>query len=230
MPLCSILKTGGGSRLVYTFEYSDTIIRIRQFAQKNFKQLDKKKFYFFHGFGKQVGEERLANYFHSKGYDIIQPERLPIDEQLNILANCENFASTVGSISHNTMFMPNGRESILIPRCCELNGVQQVLNQFNNTNAIYIDSTISMFSQGQHGGPFCYILSENLRKHFGDEIKAKYMEEDFVTFLKYLRYAKSRELKENPNELKYLKNILPEFFAQLKTRKDLMKKFGIVIN
>ncbi|MBQ7475771.1 MAG: DUF563 domain-containing protein [Selenomonadaceae bacterium] len=198
--------------------------------QKNFSTLPEKKFYFFHGFGKQIGEERLANYFQSKGYSIIQPERVPLEAQLNILANSEIFASTVGSVSHNTIFLKDETESILIPRFCDLNVVQLCLNQFNKLNAIYIDSQISMFFKSQHGGPFCYIISENLRKYFGDDVAEKYTQEDFETFLAYVRYAKSIELTENPQELAYLKNILPEFMEQLKNHKDLIQKFGITLN
>ena len=154
---------------------------------------------------------------------------MPFEEQINILANCENFASTVGSISHNTIFMKDKSKSILIPRFSELNGCQQILNQCNNTNAFYIDSTISVFSSNQHGGPFCYIVSENLRKYFGEEITEKYTDEDFLTFLTYVKYALSRGLKESPKEMEYLKNIFPEFISQLKKRNDLMQKVGILL-
>ncbi|MBQ7198823.1 MAG: hypothetical protein IJS29_06130 [Selenomonadaceae bacterium] len=78
-------------------------------------------------------------------------------------------------------------------------------------------------------GTFCYIVSENLRKHFGDEIIEKYTDEDFVAFLAYMKYAKTHNLKENPNDIEYLKNILPEFMAQLKKRTDLLKKFDITL-
>lgn len=117
----------------------------------------------------------------------------------------------------------------MIPRCCELNYIQQILNDTNKTNAFYIDSTISVFSQGQHGGPFCYIVSENLRKYFGEEINSKYTDDDFITFLQYVFHCKTQSLKENLKEMEYLKNIFPEFISQLKTRQDLMQKVGIFL-
>ena len=187
-----------------------------------------KKFYLFHG-SNRIGEERLANYFHSKGYDIVTPGLLPLEEQLNIFANCEELASTVGSISHNIIFLRDNANVILIQRKGSyLNDYQQALNQVHDINVFYIDSALSIF-QSVSEGPYCYIVSENLRKHFGDEITEKYTEEDFAAFLAYFRVAKSQGLVENPNEMEYLKTILPEFIAQLKTHEDLMQKFGIVV-
>ena len=68
----------------FTCEYQETIERIRNFTKKIFSPLPQKKFYFFHG-RNQIGEERLANYFKSKGYAIVQPEKLPLEVQLRLL-------------------------------------------------------------------------------------------------------------------------------------------------
>ena len=227
MPDASLFPDGGGG-LSYTNEYVETIERARNFAQKNFSSLDKKKFYFFHG-RNQIGEERIAQYLETKGYETIHPERLPLEEQLNILANCESFASNVGSIAHNTLFVKDGTETLLIPRTSggALNNYQHAINQIRNLNVSYVDSFMPVCSEGN--GPYCYIVSENLRKHFGDEITEKYTEDDLKIFLAYIRYAKSKNIAENKNEIEYLRNVLPEFIAQLKTREDLMQQFGIVI-
>lgn len=95
---------GENDRTVYTKEYLDCIEQVRHFAQKNFAPMNQKKFFYNYGYDMQVDEQRLVQYIQSKGYEIIQPENLPLDEQLNILANCEQFASTEGSCSHNTIF------------------------------------------------------------------------------------------------------------------------------
>ena len=197
--------------------------------KKNFSPISQEKFYFFYG-KQNAGEERLAQYFQSKGYEILRPELLPIDEQLNIFANCTSFASLVGSVSHNVIFSPDNANVILIPRrAAYLNIYQQALNHVHNIDCHYIDSALSIFAP-KWDGPFCYIISENLRKYFGDDVTEKYTQEDFETFLAYVRYAKSIGLTENPQELAYLKNILPEFMEQLKNHKDLIQKFGITLN
>ena len=212
----------------FTNEYLETVNQIRNFADKNSSPLEQKKFYFIQG-RNQFGEERIAQYFMSKGYAIVRPENLRLEDQLNIYLNCENWASMVGSISHNVIFLRDNSNVVLIPRrAAYVNIYQLALNQLHNLDVNYIDAAFSVFTHG-HTGPYCYILSENLRKYFGDEVKEKYSEEDFITFLAYFRVAKSQGLVENPNEMEYLQNILPEFIAQLKTHENLMQKFGIVI-
>ena len=98
----------------FTNEYREMIDRVRSFALKNRKPTSSKKIYYFYG-RNQIGEERLAEYFKSKGYEIISPEKLTLDEQLNCLINCESFASTAGSCAHNSVFLRDSTETIFIP-------------------------------------------------------------------------------------------------------------------
>lgn len=218
----------GNDGSFFAKEYVDIIDRIRNFIFKNCSSIPQKKWYFFYG-RKNIGEERLAKYFESKGYIIVRPEFLPLEMQFNIFANCESFASPVGSVSHNILFLKDRSNVILIPRrAAFLNIYQQALNQIYDLDIFYIDSALSIFAENFFG-PFCYIVSENLRKYFGDDVTEKYTEEDLTAFLKYFKYAKSNRLAENNKELEYLKNILPEFAAQLKSRKDLAEKFGVTV-
>lgn len=219
---------GGNDGSFFTREYVEIVDIIKNFALKNFSPMNKKNFYFIQG-KNQLGEERIANYFISKDYVAVHPERLPVEVQLNILANCENFASCIGSISHNIIFMNANANVTLIPRRAAFSNIyQQALNQIHDLNISYVDSAFSLFSKG-HQGPYCYIVSEKLREHFGDEIGEKYTSEDFETFLSYVRYAKSQGLNENPEEFKYLGNTFLEFIAQLKSRTDLLEKFGVTL-
>lgn len=202
----------GGRR--YTIEYDETIERIRYYAQKNFSPLPNKKFYFFHN-RNQFGEGYLANYFYSKGYEIIYPFHYPFEEQLNILANCESFASNVGSIAHNTLFVKDGTECIFVPRTCNgaLNEYQNLINQLRNLNASYVDSSLSIFRKDDNG-PYCYIVSENLRKHFNDDVSEKFSFEDFIQFIIYSENANSEGLNVNQEEIKYLEKTFAEFVKQ----------------
>jgi len=93
----------------FTKEYRETMDIVRNFALKNQTPTASKKIYYFYG-RNQVGEERLAEYFKSKGYEIVLPEKLTLDEQLNLLINCESFAYTVGSCAHNSGFLHDKTE------------------------------------------------------------------------------------------------------------------------
>ena len=178
----------------FTNEYRETIERVKSFALKNRTPTSSKKIYFYYGRA-QFGEERLAEYFRSKGYEVILPEKLTTDEQLNLLIKAESFASTLGSCAHYAIFLGNGTEAIFIPRSANrFTEYQQVIDQIANLNAIYIDSTLSIFEYGNR--LYCFIISEQLKKFFGDKFDG-YDEEDFKIFLGYTKTLMSRGFPRN---------------------------------
>ena len=207
----------------FTNEYRETIERIRDFALKNRTPTSIKKVYYFYG-RRQFGEERLAEYFKSKGYEIINPANLTLDEQLNFMINCESFASTVGSSSHNLIFLRDNVEAILIPRFNFVSGYQRALDQVHPLNINYIDSTFSIFNRGHNS--FFYLISEPLQRFFGDKFDS-YTDEDFTSFLDYVKDMLCKGRSVNNNEIKSYGNVLQEFLAWICERKDLPEIYNI---
>ena len=152
----------------FTDDYRATIDRLRNFALKN-RTPSAKKIYYFYG-KKQFGEERLAEYFKSKGYEIVSPERLTLDEQLNLLINAESFASTLGSCTHNSIFLRDGAEVISIPRANYFTPYQPPLDQVHPLNTNYVDSSMSILQVADK--PNCFIISDRLKKFFATNSKA----------------------------------------------------------
>lgn len=178
----------------FSSEYCECIDRVRYFAMKNYASTSSKKIYYFHG-ARQIGEERIAEYFKSKGYMIVLPEKLTLDEQLNILINCNSFASTLGSCAHNSVFLRNGTETIFIPRApFYFLTYQNALNQVNMINANYVDSTLSIFGSGHDFN--CYIVSKQLQRFFGEKVNL-YEADDFKIFLQYVKNAVAKGLAIN---------------------------------
>lgn len=210
---------------IATNEYRDTIDRVRNFALKNRTPTSNKKIYYFHG-RIQVGEERLAEYFKSKGYEIISPQKLTLDEQLNWLINCESFASTLGSCSHNSVFLRDRTDTIIIPR----EGIygrdyQLPLDQINLVNATYIDSTMSIFDKGSRY--HCYIISEQLKKFFGDKWTG-YEEDDFKIFLQYVKDSLNKGFDIDSREKNYYDfSPLFDFLAQLRKYENLIVAYNM---
>ena len=208
----------------FTEEYRAAINRIRDFALKNRTPVPNKKVFYFHGLA-QVGEERLADYFKSKGYDIVRPETLTIEEQLNLMINCESFASSLGSCSHNSVFLRDNTETILIPREAHMGKAHQLLlDQVHPLNIYYVDSTMSVYDKGNRYK--LYIISEKLKKFFGDKWDG-YAEEDFKLFLKYVKNSISSNFVISAWEKKYYDPVLPDFMAQLKQREDLIASYNM---
>lgn len=210
-----------GNMFSFTEEYRETIDRIRNFAIKNRTPTSSNKIYYFYG-KYQIGEERMASYFRTKGYLTISPEKFSFDEQLNLMINCDSFASTLGSCSHNSIFLRDGSEVILIPRAANsFTFYQQTLEQLHPLNTTYIDSSLSIF--GTLHKSYCFIISKQLKSFFGDKFYG-YTQGDFEIFAKYL---KSQGGIINPKAQKYYRRILPSFLAQFKRREDLIAKYNL---
>jgi len=210
----------------FTNEYREMMDRIRHFALKNRTPISNKKLYFYQGL-RQVGEDRLAEYFKSKGYDIItHKQRSNFDEEINLLINAESFAAPLGSVSHNSVFLRDGTETIYIPRSlAKLWPYQEMLDQVHPMNANYINSTMSIFNVDHES--YCYIISQQLKQFFGDKWDG-YEEEDFKAFLDYVNSPIRKGYAMNPNELKSYENIFSDFMAQLKQRKDLITSYDML--
>ncbi|MBR3745496.1 MAG: DUF563 domain-containing protein [Selenomonadaceae bacterium] len=203
----------------FTQEYVDTIDCVRNFALKNRTAVSVNKLYFAYGV-RQVGEERIMEYLKSKGYDIVRPERLTLDEQLNLLINCESFASTIGSCSHNQIFLRDNVEVILIPRAFNrFTGYQLPLDQVHPLNINYVDSSLSIFVNDY--ADYCYVISEQLKRFFGDKFDG-YEDDDFNAFLKYVKKSISNGLNAKPNQITGYGALLQDFMERLKQREDLI--------
>ena len=209
----------------FTDGYRETINRIRDFALKNRTPTANKKIYYFYG-RYQFGEERLAEYFKSKDYAVIRPETLTLDEQFNLLINCESFASTLGSISHNSLFLRDGTETIFLTRAVNcFTGCQNILNQVHPVNVNYVDSTLSIFAQGVPRAN-CFIISPQLKRFFGDKWDG-YEEEDFKTFLQYVKNNLGKSNAINPKAKELYGEILSDFMSQLKQREDFITAYNM---
>ena len=152
---------------------------------------------------------------------------MTVDEQLNWLINAESFASTLGSCSHNSVFLRDNTETIFIPRAANrFAGYQTILNQVHPVNANYLDSSLSIFYK--ENGPYCFIISEQLKKFFGDEFNG-YEDDDLKIFLTYVRNSISQGYKVQESAMKYYATIYPKFIEQLGQRKDLLAAFGVTL-
>lgn len=210
----------------FTSQYRETIDFVREFALKNRMPTASKKIYYYYG-KRTFGEERLAEYFKSKGYEIIRPETLTLDEQLNLLINCESFASPLGSVSHNSLFLPDDAETIFIPRATRrFTSHQPIINQVHPLNIKYIDSILSIFDGTQYLDHSCFVISPQLKRFFGDKWNG-YEEDDFKTFLQYVKDSMGRGRNVNPTTKEYYAPILEDFMSQLKQHEDLIATYDM---
>ncbi len=138
--------------------------------------------------------DNIGRYFEDLGYKIIAPEDYTLSEQLNLYLSCTEFASTAGSASHNTLFLREGTKVFIIPRMGGfITRYQLAIDTIYDFDITYIDSTLSLYVSPTHpwGGPFYYIISENLQDYFG--VSTPYKEKKFEFFVyRHLAFSMTR--------------------------------------
>ena len=164
---------------IYTKEYKALIDSIKKYGEENFHKEDYEKIYFTRrkfSLYRDIGERKIELFFKKLGYKIVSPEEYSFVEQLNMLLNCKEFASTVGSASHNSLFLRDDAKVYLITRANYIAEYQLAIDQLCDFETTYIDSTLSLYVHPKHpwSGPFYYIVSDNLKRCFGQDYRYKF--------------------------------------------------------
>ena len=185
-------RESDGTR-VFTSEYRKLIDGIREYGEKNIAPADIKKKYFTyrkHPAMRVIGESKIEKFFSDLGYTVVSPENYSFSDQLSMLLGCESFACTVGSASHNSIFLRDGTRVTLIPRAGFISEYQPALDQVHNLDITYVDSSLSLYVKPDRPweGPFYYILSDQLRECFGQKSRYKENGLDFRVY-RALAYA-----------------------------------------
>ena len=180
----------------FTDEYRESIEIIKKSYKKDLEERNKKIYYSHRnvrGYNNDIGEEKIERYLEEQGFDIIHPEKFSVDEQLEMLSKCSIFVASDGSTSHNSVFLPEDAEVIIIPRSPYLTFHQLALNElYDGQKIYYIDATLSILCKGDRPtrGPFFYFVSPNLIKHIENREfveNDKWIKENFRDFEGYLR-------------------------------------------
>lgn len=217
-------RESDGNRF-FTKEYEEMIGRVRSYGIRNLKKTKSDRVYFTHSnFSglRSVGEDRLERFFKELGYKIISPEKYSFEEQLNIFLNCKEFVSTIGSLSHNTVFLREHTKVFLIPRACYITEYQWALDQIVDTDTVYVDSALTMYLQPEHpwGGPFYYIVSDNLKKCFNVETYEVDNEKGFLQFKKVFFILNGSQKIQS-----YYREIYPKY---LKLSAEKVEQFPVL--
>lgn len=139
-----------------------------------------------------VGAEKLDKFFAEQGYTVVYPEKHTLAEQIAILKRCNHFAATEGSVSHNSIFLKDNCEAVIITRGMCFTPHTFALNAVNNLKAVFISGTLSILTKSdwKNSGPHFYYISDELVKYFGAERlygKRLFWKKNFGDFKKYVK-------------------------------------------
>lgn len=186
LPEECFFREDDGTRM-FTAEYVAMIDRIRAYGEAHFTKTGDRKLYFtYRNFEAQrsIGETKLERFFAALGYRIVSPEQYTFPEQLNMLLNCDAFASTIGSCAHNCIFLRDGATVHLIPRAGFISEYQFALDQVHDLDITYADSSLSVYADPERPweGPFYYFISRQLQECFGQHCGYKARRFDFMVY------------------------------------------------
>lgn len=226
VPDCSFWEQNGIR--FYNENYVASINKARLYAENSFvSDIRYKKTYFKYVtsvWGKNNSEKLIEKFFKDQGFTIVSPGEITLEKMLNILLNCEHFASTVGSCAHNSVFLRNRTRVTLIPRDSDLDTYQNALLDVNEADAYYVHSSLSSLVNRviPTDGPFCFIISKELLRYFNIE---KEITGDFwkKSLKYYMRYKRREWFMDN-----YADRIQPLYYErQIAYYEELRKKATI---
>lgn len=102
---------------------------------------------------REYGEKALENIFRALGYTIIYPERLSLQEQINLAQNCTHLAATEGSVAHISIFCKKGTKLILLLKAIYSNEHQLMINEYADLDVENIIASRSVNTSRHY--PWC---------------------------------------------------------------------------
>lgn len=104
-----------------------------------------------------VGEEYFEEFFKGLGYDVVAPEKLPLDEQIRLIAGASHIACTMGTMAHMLAFSNSGADvTILLRSPSSVMPSQVVINNLRGLHWRMVDGTNNPMPTGQSNGCFLY--------------------------------------------------------------------------
>ncbi|MCB7137652.1 glycosyltransferase family 61 protein [Cellulosimicrobium marinum] len=102
---------------------------------------------------RDVNEEMLEDFFAAQGYEVVAPETLPLGEQIALMAGAREVACTLGTLSHQVLFCPDGvRLSVVLRDPHEPLPVQWSMNALRGARCSVVDASLSFLPSSHTAG------------------------------------------------------------------------------
>lgn len=179
-----------------------------------------------------INEEYFESFYKDKGYEIIYPETLSIQQQISIVSGATEIVSTIGTISHLAIFANKGTKIVSLLRARRsVSAAQLMINQIRELDYTYVDVTCNFLPTRYSAN--CFYIGPN--SNWEDFVKEEYgivLNIDLFSYLnsknshmgEYLDlwlkiYSKESEFNKikNDNALDILKNLELVFGEETKS-------------
>lgn len=141
---------------------------------------------------KEVGEKDIEEIFEKGGFRIVAPERLSVQEQICLLANCRDLASLDGSAPHGIVFCQEGIKHIIFEKTDDRNFRQEVLDELVMATVRYVKTWYFTNPKVDTMGPFLVGITDDVRAFCEEEglecrSKSTFLIHCFIYGLKYFK-------------------------------------------
>lgn len=130
------------------------------------------------GYNEGINEEFYEQFFARRGYKILSPEKLPLPEQIYIIAHADELVCTMGTLSHLTVFAKDGLKCLFLLRVAdELVWPQLIINCIRNLDCSIVLGTKNLLPVTHTVGTYLYHPTRELRLYL-DSNNIEYIENE----------------------------------------------------
>lgn len=122
-------------------------------------------------------EKYFEDFFAARGFEVVSPEKLPIDEQIALIMGADEIAATMGTLTHWAMFCKPTANFIILTRTHAALPFQTFINEAFQFNCYLVDVSKNFMYAEQTLG-VCMIGANRYWKEFVADYFGEHIEED----------------------------------------------------
>ena len=154
-------------------------------------------------------EEWFEEFYSKRGYKVIAPEKLSLEEQIAFISGCEDLVCTLGTLSHLAVFMKNGSKLTILNRTTQnILEPQLIIDEAKKLNVTYIDALLTVLPSPHTAGCACMYPNEH-----------------------FINYLKDNKIKYEESELNLDKDkVIIEYIKKWVSNFSIPNRFGTIAN
>ena len=118
----------------------------------------------------EVNESFFENFYRQRGYTVVAPEKLSLAEQINIIMNASSIVTTMGTLSHMTVFADkNATCTFLMRTPSEVIRPQLIIDLLKGYKSFYVEAIKEILPSPQSRGVPLYFPTEYFAKCLQDQ-------------------------------------------------------------
>lgn len=96
------------------------------------------------------------DFFSRRGFTIIYPETLPLEEQIAYIAGADEVVTTMGSMAHLLLFAKSTAKATILNRSTQCLPAQVIVGQARGIESFYVDAFLNPLPVPHVNGPFLF--------------------------------------------------------------------------